>query len=666
MEIPLLQDLLIIFGLSLAVVIVCHRLRIPTIVGLLLTGVLAGPYGLGVVSAPHEVEVLAEIGVILLLFTIGLEFSIGTLLQIRYPAVVGGIVQLVATIAAGAGIGLLTGRPAGQCVFFGFLLALSSTAVVLKILQNRAEIDSPHGRTVLGMLIFQDVAVVLLMLLTPLLAGAGGNLYRELALLFGKGLVVAVLAVVLAKWIVPRLFYHVAASRDRELFLMAVIFTGLVVAWLTYLAGLSLALGAFFAGLIISESEYGTRALSDVLPMRDVFTSIFFVSIGMLLDGRFLLENPWLLVGLAGATIAVKALLAGGTVLAIGMPIRVAVISGLALAQVGEFSFILSRTGVEYGLMAGNVYQVFLGVAILTMIATPFLIGVAPRAGELAAGAPLPAFVINGFRKMGDAEEAGPGLSDHVIIVGFGPGGRRLAQAADASGIKWAAIELNPHTVKKEREQGVPVYYGDATREAALSRLGIDKARILVAGIPDPAATRRVVQNAKAMNKNLHVIARTPFWAEMEPLYKLGADEVIPAEFETSIEIVSRVLARYHVPGREIERFTRQVREDGYRIFREPAEEVREVCDLRRYIPEMEISVFEVGKSSAADGRSLSELDLRRGYGVTLLAVKRGDAVIPNPGADERFVAGDSAVILGRPENLSRAAELFSAAESVE
>jgi CPA2 family monovalent cation:H+ antiporter-2 len=322
MEIPLLNDIVIIFGLSIVVLFICHRLRVPAIVGFLLTGILAGPYGLGLVEAVHKVEILAEVGIVLLLFTIGIEFSLKDLIRIRKSVLMGGSIQVLLTLLVTFVIARQLGQPIGESIFIGFLVALSSTAIVLKLIQERAEVDSPHGRTTLGILIFQDVIIVPMILVTPLLAGATGNSGESALFLLAKGIGIIGLVIVSAKWIVPHVLYQIARTRSRELFLLSVIVICLAVAWITSSAGLSLALGAFLAGLIISESEYSHQALGNILPFRDVFISFFFVSIGMLLDIGFLFQQPEIIVLLTLSILALKTIIAGFAVILLGFPGR--------------------------------------------------------------------------------------------------------------------------------------------------------------------------------------------------------------------------------------------------------------------------------------------------------------------------------------------------------
>ncbi len=438
MEIPLLNDIVIIFGLSIAVLFICHRLRVPTVVGFLLTGIFVGPYGLGLIKAIYEVEIFAEVGVVLLLFTIGIEFSLERLLQIRKSVLMGGSLQVLLTLLAALFIAKQLGQAHGEAVFIGFLAALSSTVIVLKLIQERSEVNSPHGRTTLGILIFQDIIIVPMILVTPLLAGAAGNLGESFIVLLAEGIGIILLVIVSARWIVPRVLYQIARTRNHELFLLSVVVICFGVAWLTSKAGLSLALGAFLAGLIISESEYSHQALGNILPFRDIFTTFFFVSIGMMLDVGFLFQQPGFIVLIALSVLVLKAIIAGFVTILLGFPLRTGILVGLALGQIGEFSFILSRAGVEHGLLAGNIYQMFLAVSILSMAMTPFIITLAPRIADIILRLPLPKRLISGFYPV--TETKAVDRKDHLIIIGFGVNGRNIARAARVAGIPYLGI----------------------------------------------------------------------------------------------------------------------------------------------------------------------------------------------------------------------------------
>jgi len=651
MEIPLLNDIVIIFGLSIAVLFICHQLRVPTIVGFLLTGILAGPYGLGLVKAAHEVEILAEVGVVLLLFTIGIEFSLERLLQIKKSVLLGGSIQVLLTLLVTFVIVRQLGQPIGESIFIGFLISLSSTAIVLKLTQERAEVDSPHGRTTLGILIFQDIIIVPMILVTPLLAGATGDSGESALVLIAKGIGIIGLVIVSAKWIVPQVLYQITRTRSRELFLLSVVVICLAVAWITSSAGLSLALGAFLAGLIISESEYSHHALGNILPFRDVFTSFFFVSIGMLLDVGFLFRQPGTIALIALGVLVLKSIIASFATVLLGFPFRTSILVGLALGQVGEFSFILSKTGVEYGLLAGNIYQQFLAFSVLTMAATPFIITLAPRLTDIILRLPLPKKLISGFYPVSEIKVENK--KHHLIIIGFGVNGRNVARAARVAGIPYAIIEMNPETVRSEQAQGEPIYYGDSTQEAILQHANIKDARIGVVAINDPTATRRIIEIIRRLNPKVHLIVRTRYLQEVKPLYELGADEVIPEEFETSVEIFTRVLAKYLIPRDEIERLAAEARSDGYEMFRSLSRESASFSDLKLQLPDVEISTLRVGERSALVGKSLAQIGLRKTYGVTVLAIRRDSQILSNPHGDIQFCANDVLFVLGLPDRVA-------------
>eukprot|EP01022_Parablepharisma_sp_SALTPOND_P022787 TRINITY_DN4653_c0_g3_i2.p2 TRINITY_DN4653_c0_g3~~TRINITY_DN4653_c0_g3_i2.p2 ORF type:complete len:465 (+),score=231.29 TRINITY_DN4653_c0_g3_i2:429-1823(+) len=461
MEGALLKDIVIIYALAAGVVYLFHRIKLPPVVGFLLTGVLAGPHGFGLISSVHEVETLAEIGIILLLFTIGLEFSATQLKQMRRPALLGGSLQVGLTVAAGAGVALALGVPPGQAVFMGCILALSSTAIVLKLLQDKAALDSPRGRTSLGILLFQDVAVVAMLLAMPFLAASPtgatplGKVGWELLI---KGLVAVGLILAGARWVFPGLMNRMAATRNRELFIIAVVVVLFGVAWLTAWAGLSLALGAFLAGLILAGSRYSHQAIGSVIPMRDLFTSLFFVSIGMLLDISFLIAHPeWVALG-TGLVLAGKTLLAGGAALALRLPLRVALAVGLSLSQVGEFSFVLARGGIKLGLLGHDTYQLMLDVAVLTMALTPATVWLG---GRLAARPPLMDRLPVPGRPGAHANGAGFGdTMGHVMVVGYGINGQNVTRAAKATGIPYVVVEMNSATVHREEAKGEPIIFG--------------------------------------------------------------------------------------------------------------------------------------------------------------------------------------------------------------
>jgi len=566
MVLPMLTNVVAVIGLAVLVICLAQRLRVPSIVGYLLTGVLVGSGGLEIVDSHEDVEFLAEMGVVALLFTIGLEFSVARLWEMRRSLLISGGAQVVLTTSITALLAWRFGIAPRSAVFIGFIVTLSSTAVVLSLLERRAEVHTPHGRVILGALLFQDVAVVPMVLAVPLLAGQRDEASPTLLPLLAKGLAVLALLVVAGRWLVPPLLYRVARSRERELFMLTVIFLALGVAWLTSAAGLSLALGAFLAGLIVSESEYSQRALGSIMPLRDVFTSFFFISVGMLLDVSVILQHPWLVLGLTLGVVVLKSALAGVGVALLGLPLRTLVLSGMALAQIGEFSFVLYGAGMAYGLLDESQGGVFLAVAVATLVLTPLCVSAAPSVAALAQRLPLPA------RWQGvhapEYDGADEALADHLVIIGFGFNGAHLAQVAHEANIAYAVLEMNPDTVRRERQRGLPITLGDATQEATLRHLHIERARMVVVAISDAAASRRATELARRLSPNCRLVVRTRFLGDVDALKQLGADEVIPAEFETAVAIFARVLECYEVPQDRVATLVGQVRADNYHLLR--------------------------------------------------------------------------------------------------
>ena len=654
---PFLGDILIIIGLSAVVLYLCHRAGIPVIVGYLLTGIVAGPYGFRLVGKIEAVRILAELGIVALLFTIGLEFSFRNLLQLRRTALLGGSLQVILTFFLAAAVAQFFGQPPGEAILIGFLTALSSTAIVMKLLQDRAEIDTPHGTSTLGILIFQDLIVVPMMLILPLLGGVIHENPESILWLVAEEIGVILLIILAAKWFVPWALLKVTQTRSRELFLLAIVMIGLAVAWLTQAAGLSLALGAFMAGLVISESEYSHQALGNILPFRDVFTGFFFVSIGMLLDLRHLAANPVEIAWMTSGVIAVKAVIATAAALIVGLPLRTALLVGLALCQIGEFSFVLAEAGNKYALFTGMRYQEFLAVSVLTMMATPFILYASPRLSEAVSRLPVSRRLKRG-RFRGAAVKAFR-EKDHLVIVGFGFNGRNLARAARTMGIPYAVIEMNPDVVIEERAKGEPIFYGDATQEAVLQHVNICRARSLAVVINDAAATRRITELSRRLNPKAYIIVRTRFIQEIRPLRELGANEVIPEEFETSVEIFSRLMATYMLPKDEIERFTEEIRAGGYEMLRSLSREATACPDIETCLPDVEIRSFRVQARSEAAGKTLAETQMRKKYGVTLLAVRKGAEITTIPDPDIRLEAQDLLFVVGQPDRIAQVEELF-------
>ncbi|HXG66845.1 MAG TPA: cation:proton antiporter [Blastocatellia bacterium] len=661
-ELPLLNDLLILLIASIPIAYVCSRLRLPVIAGFMLTGVLIGPYGLGLIREARAIEGLAEIGVVLLLFAIGLEFSFRRILEMRRLVFLGGGLQVALTALLTAAIAWGLGRGIGQAIFFGFLLALSSTALVFKSYMDRAELNSPHGRAGVGILLFQDLCVVPMMLLVPVLSGTGGASAAEIIVRLGAALAAVAAIIFTARIVVPRALFHVVRLRSPEVFIIFVVLVSLGTSWLTAHFGLSLALGAFIAGLVLSESEYSHQIVADILPFRDVFNSVFFISIGMLLSVNSFAANALTVLAWVVALIIGKALIVLLALRLLGYSLRVATMAGVGLAQVGEFSFILAKVGMSEQLLSDGDYQTFLAAAILSMMATPFLIKAAPRIGYAVQSLFSPDSLLEpsmiGFATGKES------LIGHIVIVGYGLNGHNLARVLRRVGIPYIVLDLNPEAVRAARAQGETIEYGDATRKEVLHKLSLERARILVLAISDPIATRRAVKLAREMNPDIHIIVRTRYMSELPDLHDLGADQVIPEEFETSVEIFSRVLREYGIARNIIQREVEAIRREGYQMLRAPVMPVIETGVLAEALGSASTETVMVEAGSPAVGRTLKELDLRGRTGATVITAIRDGSAEVNPGPEYRLAADDTLVLLGSPEQIERAIEQINPARA--
>lgn len=559
MDIPLLKDIVTIFGLAVVVLWVCTRFRLPAIVGLLFTGIICGPCCLALVKDIKDVNTLAEIGIMLLLFTIGLEFSLTRLKEIRRTFFLGGMLQISLTVLISFCFAQLLSRPFGESLFLGFLLSMSSTAIVLKSMEAKDEVDSPQGRLIVGILIFQDVIAVPMMLVTPALSGKQFTWDPQLLVPLIGGLAAIALVFIAAINVVPYILYHLAKTRSRELFTLCVLTICFAVAWLASSIGLSLAIGAFLAGLIISNSDYRHEALGNILPLQDIFLSLFFVSIGMLLDIQFVMQYPLIILLATFGVMLMKSFVVVLTAKVLGFSLRAMILSGLALSQIGEFSFVLAKAGNENGLAMDFHYQLFLAVALLSMALTPGLISYSHSIAEFLAKLPLPEKWKTGLEPNHTKENVKH--ENHIVIVGFGIVGRQLASAAKDVNIPYVIIEMNPETVKIEKEKGEPIFFGDATHESMLRFLQVPKARVVAIMINDLQASRRTVQMSRLLNPEAYIIVRARYIQEMKILQQLGAVDVIPDEFGTSIEMFIHVLHQFKISDENIAKSVKNLRE---------------------------------------------------------------------------------------------------------
>ena len=621
-----LTELVVVMAASVAAAMLLRRLRLPPVVGFILAGILVGPGGLGLVADRHTIAAVAEVGVVLLLFTVGLKLRLGDLWRLRTTVLGVGGAQVLVTGTAAFLVAFALGRPAAEAAVWGMVVALSSTALVLWLLEGSGETTSSLGRGLVGVLLLQDLAVVPIMLALPLLAGGHGTA-GEIAGSLGRAVLVIVLTVAGARLVFPALAARVVAAGSRELFTLTTVLVAVGTALVFGHFGLSMALGAFLAGMVVSESEFVSRMVDDLAPLRDVFNSVFFVSLGMLVEPSVWLTRPLATVGLAAAVVGGKTLLAAVAAWPVTRSPRLAAAIGLGLAQIGEFSVIVATEAGRLGVLGDDAGAMFLAVAVPTMVATPGLMALARRVGRATAAVPT-------------AVE----LADHLVVVGFGVNGRNVHQALAPLAVPHVVVDLNPHTVRELEQAGVPAVFGNAEQPAVLEAAGVPRARVVIVAIPDAASTRQVVAACRGLAPAATIIARTRYVREVEPLESLGADQVIPEEFETSLALLARVLELYGAPPAAIREEKAALRERHYGALR-AAPGSAEPNALERLAGSLRVVELGVAAGSRADGCTLRELDLRQATGATVLAVVRGAGIDANPSPDRRLAAGDHLVL---------------------
>jgi monovalent cation:H+ antiporter-2, CPA2 family len=650
----ILRDLVVLFATALPIVYVFQRLNVPSVVGFLIAGIVIGPNGAGLIAQTADVESLAELGLVLLLFVVGLELSLAQLTRLGRVIICSASLQVLGTGALGFGVALMTGLGPSTALLLGFLLAQSSTAIVLKTVSDRGEINAPHGRLAVGILLIQDLSLIPMMLLTRLLATGDVMSWVAIGTVLLQAAVTVALIVLAARLLMPAVLRQIVKLRSRELFTGTVVLLCLGTAWLAAQGGLSLALGALIAGLVISESEYSHQAIAEILPFRDAFNSVFFISVGMLLRLDFLRDHLLLLAGGAVAVVLCKTLVTTVAVAPFYRSVRVAMTTALSLAQIGELSFVLAQFAAPAGLMTGQQYEVFVAVAVLTMLAAPFLIFVASRVSYGSRGQ------VGGAEAVDNGEQVP--VRSHVLIVGYGLNGENLAHVLQQTGLPYLILEINPDRLAAARRSGEPTLYGDGTRGEVLRQAGVAAAHVVVVAISDPVATRRIVAVTRQLNAQVPIIVRTRYVAEMDDLERLGATEVIPEEFETSVEIFARVLRRLRVPRNVITLQVELIRRQGYSMLR-GLELPRQTLDqLDQILAATTTESFMVPKSSPAAGRSIRDLQLRKLTGVTIIAVVRNGQPTTNPSPDLVMQPGDILVMVGNHAQLDQALVRLGAA----
>ncbi|MGE5275938.1 MAG: cation:proton antiporter [Acidobacteriota bacterium] len=651
-----LGPLVLVFLAALVAAYLLDRLRQPPLIGFLLAGVLLGPYGLGIVEDVRIVEALAEVGVVLLLFTVGLELSLSSLRRLGKIVWVAGPLQLFGVIALATAAAALAGYPLSRGILFGFIVSTCSTAILLKLLVDRGEVDTPHGRFLVGINVFGDLMVVPMMLLVDPLSGGRGLGAGALLLALGKAAATVAVTFFVARRLVPRFLALVVRTRHKELFTVAVLILIFGTALATSKAGLSLALGAFLAGLIVSESEFGHQAVADVAPFRDAFNALFFVSVGMLFDVRIVGRRPDLVLGVLGLVLVGKAILGGLPAFFLGYGPRLAVVVGVSLAQIGEFAFVLLEETRRAGAIDAVGYQAILAATIISMVATPLLFeashavalrvtrhitptGSVPREAAAQAGA-LPA-------------------ENHVVILGFGHTGETLARVLNRAKVPFRILDLNPERVARGRAAGIPIEFGDGANDRVLRHAGIQRARAALLLLSDLRATRRVIAICRDLAPGIFLLARTRYLTEVSDLVALGADEIVAEEFETSLEIAGRTLRRLGFPLPWVEAETdeiRRARHDAFRRFRAPDLSPEQ---LQRALGATRVELVAVGPGWRAAGQSLGALSLRASGGASVLAVIRDGQPTVSPAGDFALAEADQVLLLGTEAAVERSLEIL-------
>jgi CPA2 family monovalent cation:H+ antiporter-2 len=640
----LIQDLVVLYALALPLLLIGGKLRAPAIASLILTGMLAGPGALGLVASQEEVATFAEIGVALALFTVGLELPFGDAWRLWRGVAAQGGAQMAGTMALVVPLAALAlGWRLDSVLFVGLFVAVSSTSILVRELTRRNELHAPHGALAVGVLILQDLVALMALVLAPAVfgpspAGLGGALLQIVVI--AAGLTAA------TRFVLPILF-RLATAAGREAFGLMVVVASVGTAWLASTLGLSMTVGAFLAGLVIDETEFSHQIHAEIRPVRDLLTSLFFISVGLLVSPVALLGDAHLVVALALGIVVLKA---GGALAAlrlVGVPIRVAATAALGLAQVGEFSFVLGTQAVANGAMDAATWQVLLAAGVLTMMATPWLVSAAPALGAWVAGhRPEPP----------PASAAAEATRDHVIILGFGVGGRIIAGALRAVHRPHIVLELNGAAVQDAAAAGHPILYGDATAAEPLEAAGVARATAVVAVLSDPVASERAVRAVRAINPQVPVIVRTRYRGEAERMSRAGATLVVAEELEASLEVAAQLLARLDVPGNLAESLIVEARgalsAPSSRAVAAPALPSVQVSSA---IGETPVTSHVLAAGEWAVGRGLSTVDLRARTGATILAVRRGTSTLAPPPVPWEFATGDVLYIVGDDAALRRA-----------
>ena len=640
MNILLLQNMSIILITAVIVLLIFNKLKLPTMIGLFITGIVLGH----AINDTTLISSLSELGVIFLLFIIGLEFSAEKFSAIKRYALIGGIAQVTLTTGLICILGMFLGLKLNQAIFFGFLVAFSSTAIVMKVMQKRHITHSAQGRVTLGILIFQDIAVIVVILIMPLLGGQNLhiNTFPELVIkLVGLGLLIFIGA----KWFIPLALRDAAKTKNRDLFMILTLFICMGTTFATSLIGIGPELGAFIAGLLISNTEYSHQTLGYVQPFQDVFLSLFFISIGLMVNLHLFLYNITAIVALTAAVILIKFAATMITGMALKLPTKVSVSIAILLSQIGEFSFVLARDGMNYGLMSREFFSVFLGVSILTMSLAPFLEKLTPRI--VALFSKISYFKVDeDLKTLPEELEDAPEITDHVILVGMGRNGKQMARACSQFRIPYRIVDMNPVIVENQQALGIPIIYGKASNESVLKELNITEALCIVISASTYEETLKTIDTARRLNPDIHIIVRTRYLRSLDEVIEAGADEVIPKEFETTIMMFTRLMDYYNKDADEIADAVNDLRSNNYDAFRTVTSE-----DIATYLnykyTDLEIDSLRVSENAHLDDFPFEE------YSLKVTGVVRGEDTFIEVKPDFKFLEDDLILFIGHRENIN-------------
>jgi len=656
----LIVDLVTVLTAAALGGLLAARLRQPVLLGYLAGGIVVGPSGLGLIKELVQVETLAQLGVAFLLFALGVEFSLGELKRVRAIALGGGALQISLTILATALITLAVGWVATpvQGIFIGAILSLSSTAVVLKSLMERNEVETLQGQVMLGILVVQDLALGLMLAVLPALNQSGEAIGQAIALALLRLGLFALGALAAGIWLIPLLLRFLARTESRELFLLGVVVLCLGIALLTEYLGLSIEMGAFVAGLMISEVEYADQTLAYVEPLRNIFASLFFAAIGMLVDPLFVWENLVLILGLVGLVVLGKFLLITPLVSLFRYSLRTALTAGLGLAQIGEFSFVLASKGQVLGMISHRLYLLILGTTAVTLVITPFVLKLMPRIFIWAEAIPSLRTLLNQTDlPLATSEDLPP--NNQIVVCGYGRVGRTLVQMLLDKQYPVTVIDQSEEVIQKLRQANIPYVYGNAASLPVLEKAGVDVASGMAIALPDAMSTRLCLKRSLELSPNLDLVVRANHDRDIEILYQLGAREVVQPEFEASLELATHLLVSLGCQSSEVRQEVDQIRKSHYLTLRPDRLDGSASRNLRVATQEMHSTWYTLPESSPITSMTLEESQVRNLTGVSVMAIQRESGEeIDYPTAETAFVEGDRLLLVGEPEEVSALKQL--------